>query len=672
MLQKLSLRMLTKRYSNGTFLTSQKLGEITLLTEETTGYNLQVGHGMGLPLEFNTSRKIEVSGNWDNVIQAKLVIPLNFGTESRINLFRFYDNKVELIDQSKYFYSNSEVRIEISGNGLYVVKGNNVDLDSLNLDYSITVLKITNDSYIPRDIPEEVVEDLGDIEETEEIEEASDVEEVGVEEAREVGETGEVGDIEDAGVEEVEIPENTPETLDEEAGLIEEGEQGEVGKPNIVDFVPTRPDGADIGIPLESISIYDTGIDNLVDKLVSDATEKSTFPIEMKGSAYGYETFDKNILEGLQVVIDNCPYSNWDNRYIVIVDFRDVRYELIKSTLVYLSSILNINNDAYLIVFTNTVSGLRSFAEWNDHVKIIELSDPSEMSDKDLFLINSRLSYRQNTNISSSVDKTDIYSTSIEDSHLIADSGFNIDRDVLKEKPQYSSMLNGGNTYGFVMMAKLVYLEKLKVGMINNTSYVYKNVEPDFNSNGERIPNDFVDNLNLSNRSASNISSSRLDEILNKGLSSLRQFDRASVDNLALSFVNMTKENLLRPSSVRQDGSYDYLVYRICSQLENGVPVIASINNEVGSTFILITAMYQDNLFTNKYYMEYYNPFEPEFIQTGELIFYRDLDESNKIGYRSDFWTETYGNVYEDLAIINVEQVYDEYGMAYSSKFIDN
>ena len=555
------------KYSDGGIVTTQKLtDDIALETLEYGGYNLGINHIIGLPSVLTKySKTIEVTGNWDDVINAKIIVYSEFEYNNPI-VYRMYAGDIVEVNTDNVVSYTDHAEISIGNNGIYIIRPNNRPLNTLQIDYTIGVIKVTDD-------------------------------------------------------------------IDFNA-VLEEHQ------------IDTSLEGLESTPYMADLIDYDTK--EFIKKLSTDAAREGVETVYNIYS-FGYMTPDRPLLDVINEHYIN-PKSLYNQKAVIVIDCREASFSKLSELSKILSGASYLYDDMYFVVFTSTVKNFKSFEYWSENIKFVECDGPEYITDKDIEYINSGIDLGMLVSNSG-------YTEIIKDSNVmkLADSKFNINRDTLNSKCTFNNELQGGDSFGYCSFAYLVYTKNFNKNFVNDSTLIIPDFtvkKKDETITDSSINNSFIDELLLSDsRLYSNISDSQVEQLLESGLSIYDSIDSSIINILTLSQLNETKENLIRPNAIKQDGSGNYFITIICEKLAKGEPVFANLESSYGSTTVLITSVDYD-LDKEIYILNYYNPLEATKQGFATMTFDRAVS-NNTIFYDYTFDSDSEEVYYHDIALID-------------------
>lgn len=137
-------------YGNGALLTRQKFrgGMVSLETTETVTYSLKMGYPLYLPDTLANDYAVEVSGNWDNVNEARLQFDLNGTSQEEWVAVRYKNGKLYTMPKDDVTYSNGKLSVKISQDGIYMLRPAYLDNSNLVTRYDIAIFELYDTDII--------------------------------------------------------------------------------------------------------------------------------------------------------------------------------------------------------------------------------------------------------------------------------------------------------------------------------------------------------------------------------------------------------------------------------------------------------------------------------------------------------------------------------------------
>lgn len=131
----------SRRMNNGTYKTKQNIGDITLITDEISGYSLNIGNCINYKNNENL-RAIEIYGNWDNVINAELEINLN--NYDNIQIIRL--GKTQEVITDGIIYIGDKAKIGINQSGTYIIQFGYMNSTNIENNYNIVYIDLSKNT----------------------------------------------------------------------------------------------------------------------------------------------------------------------------------------------------------------------------------------------------------------------------------------------------------------------------------------------------------------------------------------------------------------------------------------------------------------------------------------------------------------------------------------------
>lgn len=541
----------TMEYYDGTLLTKQTLGDVTLNTHEITGYNLSISHTIGVSPSFDEGKSVEIQGDWEDVLSAYLEITTNNGEGIRV--YRITAGEIHRIQKENIGVLIDKVRITIDGNGTYIIKETGEDLDKLLTRYDISVIKISNDT------------------------------------------------------------------------IINEGKTEE--------------------LKIDDIEPVDDDIKDFITKLQNNAGADRE-DIKYNYFSFGYTDEQGSLYEKLASFYSSNRYESlYNHKVLIILDLREADYQMTKETLSLVKTLCSsYNTNVSIVAMTKSIKDIKSFENWPSNTSVIECNSIEDVTNQNIEAINYGL--KLGTRI-----ENESYKELYGDNRVIriADSGFSIENDTLKEKCTFNDELQSGNSFGYSMLSYLTYTGELNTKFIKDGTLINPDQVITYAENDE-----FVDNLKLyDSRLGSSMTDSQMESLKKNGLSSIDEIDSSMINILTLGQLNYANKVILKPTSIEQDGTQNYLINILNNKMSKGEPVVSNVTNQYGSATILITSIDYD-IDNGNYLLNYYDPMNPESLQTGVVSFIRGIDAINHICYAYNFETIT-GNIeYSSIEFWNI------------------
>lgn len=398
--------------------------------------------------------------------------------------------------------------------------------------------------------------------------------------------------------------------------------------------------------------------------LVKGKLNKSTIPVTVNEYYYsgGYGYYDGTYWDfensGVEYALRNGSFIEQDNKiqvaYIYILDFDGCGIDKINETFRIMNSIADLNSDYKfnLIILNTNINGIKNITNISSNINIYEVSDISEVEDS----LESMLS-----NIQVGQDSAIGSNNTEYNSIILGDSGFINNIHGLNIPCSFNEEFQSSDAFGIALLSKLVYQSDFKRDLIDSGDVI-----------GDHILTGTFNWLKLlDSRAVSTITEDDMIQIQNSGINAIADKFKTIVSALTLSQLNTLENGLYRPSAIKQSGDYTFVMSDVIANIRRGKPVIAILENQYGSTPVLITRVECDKSDRMNYYLYLYNPIYPDETHIANLKFYRGVLNKFSLGYGYEFEYTINDTVFSDIAFMPYIEIYNGNNLSFSESLYD-